>query len=166
MKQLFLPLFSLLAFLQTSNAVVDIYVTNIAFAANGYDFYTDYDQTTELNFYEGTDTLDVSQTYRFTRLPTGTAHPFAISDNGTGTATTDISLSSTSTYVNDSQGGTGLSFILSFNDFDTSTDTLTYYCTAHPSSMNATFTVVPEPATYAIITGLLAIGAIVYRRRK
>lgn len=75
MKQLFLPLFSLLAFLQTSNAVVDIYVTNIAFAANGYDFYTDYDQTTELNFYEGTDTLDVSQTYRFTRLPTGTAHP-------------------------------------------------------------------------------------------
>ena len=163
--------FSLLFFfalLHSAHAIIDIYVTNIAeFVSDGYDFFTDYDMTTELNFYEGTDTLDVSKTYRFTRLPTGTGHPFAISDNGTGAPTSDISIGATTSYVNDDQGGTGSSFTLSFNSgFDISSDTLTYYCSAHPSSMNANFTVVPEPETYAILAGLLACGAVLYRRRK
>ncbi|NCG08568.1 MAG: hypothetical protein GWO81_03210 [Verrucomicrobia bacterium] len=154
-------------FTSVSHAVIDIYLENIAFANDAYNFYTDYNKTTELNFFEGTDALNVNQTYRFTRLPTGTGHPSAISDSGSGTASADIGLSATTAYLNDSQGGTGDSFILSFNSgFDYTTDTLTYYCSVHPSSMNATFTVVPEPAAYALAIGTISLGITAYRRRK
>ena len=161
------------AWLSTASlqATVDVYVENIAFANDGYNFYTDATKTTELNFFEGTDTLNVNETYRFFRLSTNTAHPFYISDDqsnasnltaGTG-PTSDISLSGDGSYT--SGISTNQEFTLSFNSgFTVGSDKLYYYCTAHPTGMVAEFTVVPELEVYALIIGGLALVLTIYRR--
>ena len=156
-----------------AHAIIDIYVENIAFASDGYNFYTNSSKTTELNFFEGTDTLNVNESYRFFRLSANTGHPFYISDDqgnagnltaGTGPSS-DISILGEGSYT--SGIGANQEFTLSFNaGFDYNTDKLYYYCTAHPSSMVAEFTVVPEPATYALFFGGLALAFTIYRRRQ
>lgn len=173
MKLLFLLLSFTISFLHTSSAVVQIYLENISGSSDGYNFYTDATKTTELNLFEGTDTLNVNETYEFFRLTTATGHAFYISDdaanssnltNGSG-PTSDITLVGDGTY----QAGitANQKITLSFNSgFDYTSDTLYYYCTSHPTSMVAAFTVVPEPSTYALIAGALVLGYAMYRRRK
>ena len=173
MKLLFLLLSFTISFLHTSSAVVQIYLENISGSSDGYNFYTDATKTTELNFFEGTDTLNVNETYEFFRLTTATGHAFYISDdaanssnltNGSG-PTSDITLDDNGTY----QAGitANQKITLSFNSgFDYTSDSLYYYCTSHPTSMVAAFTVIPEPSTYALIAGALVLGYVMYRRRK
>ena len=163
----------MLALSSLSALTIDIYVENINFANDGYNFYTDSSKTTELNFFEGTDTLNTSNSYRFFRLGTATSHPFYVSDDqanasnltaGSGPSS-DISLTGDGSYT--SGIGANQEFTLSFNaGFDVNTDKLYYYCTAHPSSMVAEFTVVPEPETYGLLFGTLVLALAVYRRRK
>ncbi|CAI8263852.1 MAG: Uncharacterised protein [Opitutia bacterium UBA7350] len=154
-------------------AVVDIYVENIAFANDGYNFYTDATKTTELNFFEGTDTLTTSESYRFFRLSANTGHPFYISDDlanatnlttGNG-PTTDLNLGGDGSYT--AGIGANQAVTLSFNSgFTVGSDKLYYYCTSHPGSMVAEFTVVPEPETMALIVGSVSLLIVMFRRRR
>ena len=103
-----------------------------------------------------------SQTYTFVKSTT--SHPFYMSDLGVQTPP-----SSLISLVGDGSaasgiGGEGQSFTLSFNGFDPSVNTLTYYCTAH-SSMVGTLQVVPEPSS-AILLTIGGIAAVVIHRRR
>ena len=158
--------------LTTAFAVIDVYVETINFSSPYYKFYSDNTKTTEYDFFGGTDTLNVNQSYRFFRESTATGHPFFISDdqvnasnltNGSGPSS-DISLTGSGTYT--SGIGANQELTLSFNSgFDIESDKLYYYCTVHPS-MVGQFTVVPEPSTYALAAGGLALGIAIYRRRQ
>lgn len=169
----FITFLSLIA-ISTAYSAVDIYVEFRAFASDGYNFYTDSSKTTELNFFEGTDKLFVNETYRFFRLSDG-AHRFYVSDdqlnaanltNGSGPSA-DISLSGDGSYTYNAGIGANEEFTLSFNSgFDVNTDKLYYYCTAHPTGMVAEFSVaVPEPSTYALLFGAVALAVAIRRRR-
>ena len=152
-------------------AVIDIYLENVGSSSPYYKFYSDSNKTIEYDFLGGADTLNVNQSYRFFRASTATSHPFFISDdhtnasnltNGSGPSS-DISLTGNGSYT--SGIGANQALTLSFNSgFDVGSDKLYYYCTAHPS-MVGQFTVVPEPSTYALFAGGLAIGVAIYRRR-
>lgn len=110
----------------------------------------------------GSDALDINETYVFLRADNATSHPFYISDRGAFNEPETILLQgdgSISSGINGEQ-----SFTLIFDAFDPATDTLTYYCTVH-SSMVGTFNVIPEPATYAGIMGILAVVLVIYRRK-
>lgn len=155
-----------------AHALISVYVENAAFANDGYNFYTDSSKTTELNFFEGTDTLNVNETYQFFRLNDATAHPLYISDDqasagnlttGSG-PTSDINLAGDGFY--NSGIGANETLTLSFNSgFDTTNDKLYYYCTSHPTNMQAEFTVVPEVSQATLLLGGLAFFFAVCRRR-
>jgi hypothetical protein len=157
--------------LTTTFAVIDVYVETINFNSPYYKFYSDNTKTIEYDFFGGTDTLNVNQSYRFFRESTATEHPFFISDdqvnasnltNGSGSSS-DISLTGSGTYT--SGIGANQELTLSFNSgFDIGSDKLYYFCTAHPS-MVGQFTVVPEPSTYALIFGSVAVLYAIIRRR-
>jgi len=127
-----------------------------------YAFYSDSSLTQPLDIYSGgSDSLLIGQSYTFVK--SATSHPFYISDNGYNQASSSlISLVGNGSAA--SGIGGGQSFTLSFNGFDPSVDTLTYYCTAH-SNMVGTLQVVPEPSAATLfIIGGIAVAAI-YRRR-
>jgi hypothetical protein len=168
-----ITLFSVLLLpLSGVQAVIDVYVETINFNSPYYKFYSDNTKVIEYDFFGGADTLNVNQSYRFYRESTATGHPFFISDDqanssnltsGSGPSA-DISLTGSGTYT--SGIGASQELTLSFNSgFDVGSDKLYYYCTAHPS-MVGQFTVVPEPEMCAIFAGLLACGAVLYRRWK
>lgn len=128
-----------------------------------YGFFANANLTGPLDIYSGgADSLLTGQSYTF--IKSTTSHPFYMSDNGyEGVSSSLISLSGNGSAAS-GIGGVGQSFTLSFNGFNPSVDTLTYYCTAH-SNMVGTLQVVPEPSTTALlITGGIAAAAI-YRRR-
>lgn len=172
MRYLTTLLFSQFLTFTAAFAVIDIYVETIDFTSPYYKFYSDSTKVIEYDFFGGTDTLNVNQSYRFFRENIATGHPFFISDdqanasnltNGSGPST-DISLTGSGT--NTSGIGANQELTLSFSSgFDVGSDKLYYYCTAHPS-MVGQFTVVPEPSTYALLAGGMAIGVAIYRRRK
>ena len=107
----------------------NVYVSMGSFNSPYYEFYSDSAGTVPLA------SLDVNETYTFYRLANAPIHPFYISNVGYGEASSSkISLSGDGSASN---GITGTqNFTLSFNDFDPSSDTLYFYCTAHSSMLN------------------------------
>ena len=128
-----------------------------------YGFYADAGLTQSLNIYSGgPDSLLTGQSYTF--IKSATSHPFYVGDNGYNQQSSNLIAFSGDGSAASGIGGVGQSFTLSFNGFNPSVDTLTYYCTAH-SNMVGTLQVVPEPSTVALFTiGGIAAAAI-YRRR-
>ena len=127
-----------------------------------YGFYSDSGLTQPLNIYSGgSDSLLIGQSYTFVK--SATSHPFYMSDNGYAQVSSSlISLAGNGSAT--SGIGGGQSFTLSFNGFDPSVNTLTYYCTAH-SNMVGTLQVVPEPsAATLLISGGIAAAGIFHRR--
>lgn len=152
----------LLAPVVSSFALITIYVDGGNFGAPYYKFYSDSGLTQQLDIYTGgSDSLLIGQDYTF--IKSATSHPFYLSDLGYGqTSSSLISL------VGDGSAtsgiGSGESITLSFNGFDPSVTTLTYYCTVH-SVMVGTLQVIPEPSTYALFGGGLALAVVMLRRR-
>jgi hypothetical protein len=151
----------IIAPLSSAIATTFIYVNAGDFSAPYYRFYSDQSLTNELDLGAGgADALLISETYTFSG---GSGfHPFLVSDQG---------FSSPVAIILDGNGsptsgitGFSQSFTLSFNGFDPSADTLTYYCTNH-SGMNATLNVIPEPSSYALIGGSLGLLLVTLRRR-
>ena len=140
-----------------------IYVNSGGFSSPYYNFYSDSGLTQPLNIYAGgSASLLTSQTYTFVKSTT--SHPFYMSDLGVQTPPSSlISLVGNGSAAS-GIGGAGQSFTLSFNGFDPSVNTLTYYCTAH-SSMMGTLQVVPEPSS-AILLTIGGIAAVVIHRRR
>jgi hypothetical protein len=140
-----------------------IWVSSGGFSSPPYNFYSDANMTQPLDIYSGgSDSLLIGQSYTFTGG--SGSHPFYVSNLGVG-----VQPSSLISLVGDGSAtsgitGTSQSFTLSFNGFDPSVDTLTYFCTVH-GSMNGTLQVVPEPSGAALLmVGGIAAAAI-YRRR-
>jgi len=114
--------------------IVDIYVK--LYGDGGihpyYFFYRDADATQQMLTQP---TLYLNKTYRFTRIDGG--HPFYIADQSAG-----VSSTSAITISGDGTPSSGItddeSFTLTFNSL-TINGPLTYFCTAHPGTMNATF---------------------------
>ncbi|MGB0460023.1 MAG: PEP-CTERM sorting domain-containing protein [Opitutales bacterium] len=172
MRYIITLFFSHLLVLTSGFAVVDVYVETLNFASPYYKFYSDSNKTIEYDFFGGTDTLNVNQSYRFFRENTATGHPFFISDDQANASSlnsgkgpsSDISLTGNGSYT--SGIGANQELTLSFNSgFDVGSDKLYYYCTSHPS-MVGQFTVVPEPAAYALLVGGLALVVAISRRRR
>jgi len=140
-----------------------IWVSSGGFTNPPYQFYSDSSLTQQLDIYSGgSDSLLIGQSYTFTGG--SGSHPFYMSNLGVGTPP-----SSLISLVGDGSAASGItgtsqSFTLSFNGFNPSVDTLTYFCTVH-GSMNGTLQVVPEPSGAALLMiGGIAAAAI-YRRR-
>lgn len=128
-----------------------------------YGFFANANLTGPLDIYSGgTDTLLTGQSYTF--IKSATSHPFYVGDSGYNQQSSNLIGFTGDGSATSGIGGVGQSFTLSFNGFNPSVDTLTYYCTAH-SNMVGTLQVVPEPSTVALFTiGGIAAAAI-YRRR-
>jgi hypothetical protein len=153
-----------IAFTSAGFGQMTIYVDTGSFSSPYYRFYSNSGLTQPLNIYTGgADSLLIGQTYTFTGG--SGSHPFYLSNLGVSTAPSAlISLSgdgSVTSGITNSQ-----SFMLSFNGFNPSVDTLTYFCTSH-SSMNGTFNVVPEPsmALMVVVGGVVGAGLFRSRRR-
>lgn len=151
-----------LAPLFSASGATQIWVNGGGFVAPYYGFYSDSGLTQPLDLFSGgADSLVIGQDYIFTK--NATTHPFYMSDQGYAqTSSSVISLEGAGSAA--SGIGGGQSFTLSFNGFDPNVDTLTYYCTAH-SSMVGTLQVIPEPGTYALFGGALALILVGLRRR-
>ena len=173
MRTLTILLLAWIITFSASAAVVDVYVETINFDSPYYRFYSDNAKTLEYDFFGGTDTLDINNSYRFFRENAATGHPFFISDDqanasnltaGSGPSA-DISLTGNGSHT--SGIGANEELTLSFNSgFDIVSDKLYYYCTVHPTSMVGQFTVVPEPSAFALCVGGLALGIAGRRRRR
>lgn len=140
-----------------------IYVNGGGFSSPYYGFYSDSGLTQPLDIYSGgSNSLLTSQTYTFVKV--ATSHPFYMSDAGYEQPSTSLISLAGNGSATSGIGGVGQSFTLSFNGFDPSVNSLTYYCTAH-SSMVGTLQVVPEPSSAILITigGFAAIA--IHRRR-
>ena len=104
----------------------------------------------------GTDSLTAGVTFIFTG--NNTSHPFRmfITDNSSGTVTNlvnNLSFRGTQTFTLDPS-------------IDYSTYTGTYICNDHPSMVGSfNISSVPEPSTYTLIFGSLALGLVALRRR-
>jgi hypothetical protein len=150
-----------LAPLFSASGAIPIYVNGGSFSAPYYRFYSDSSLTNELDIRAGgADALSITETYLFSG---GSGfHPFYISDQAFNSPVSVVLDGAGSP----ASGITGFSqsFTLSFNGFNPESDTLTYYCTNH-SDMNATFNVIPEPGTYALFGGVLALILVGLRRR-
>ena len=128
-----------------------------------YGFYADAGLTQSLNIYSGgTDSLLTGQSYTF--IKSSTSHPFYVGDNGYNQQSSNLIGLSGNGSAASGIGGVGQSFTLSFNGFNPSVNTLTYYCTAH-SNMVGTLQVVPEPSTTALLMIGGVVAAAIYRRR-
>jgi hypothetical protein len=110
--------------------IVDIYVKLYGSNHPYYFFYRDADATQQMLTQP---TLYLNKTYRFTRIDGG--HPFYISDQGYEQDPSAITISGDGTPTSGITNGQ--SFTLTFNSL-TTTDTLTYFCTAH-SNMQHVF---------------------------
>lgn len=151
-----------LAPLASSYGAITVYVSGGDFSAPYYNFSLDNDFTMPFNIQVGGNhALDINQSYTFRRANDVTSHPFYISDQGLGNPSTTVTL------TGDGSPGTGISgsqsFTLTFDTFDPATDTLTYWCTVHPS-MVSTFNVIPEPSTAVLFGGAMAF-LMTFRRR-
>jgi hypothetical protein len=141
-----------------------IYVSPGSFTSPYYQFFSDSGLTQPLDIYSGgSDSLLIGQTYTF--IGASGSHPFYLSNLGVQQPPDSLILLSGSGSATSGITGTDQSFTLSFNGFNPSVDTLTYFCTSH-SSMNGTFQVVPEPsAAMLLIIGGIAAAATFRRRR-
>lgn len=152
-----------IAFTSTSFGQMTIYVDTGSFANPYYRFYSNSGLTEPLNIYTGgDDSLLTGQTYTFTGG--SDSHPFYLSNLGVSTPP-----SSLISLVGDGSATSGIadsqSFTLSFNGFNPSVDTLTYFCTSH-GSMNGTLNVVPEPSVALMVAVGGAVGAGLFRSRR
>lgn len=162
LKHILILVISLFAH-QQSVAQITVFVNGGGFTNPPYDFAMDEAFNSPFNIQAGgSDALDINKTYLFRRANNATSHPFYISDSGAFNAHESILLDGDGTIAGGIAGEE--SFTLTFETFDPASDTLTFYCTAH-SSMVGTFNVIPEPTTYAMITGLFSI-LLVFSRRK
>ena len=122
-----------------------LYTQDVNLYVDGGNFTSPYYNITNEDG-EQVDTLDLRYTYTFYRLNDATSHPFYISDNGY-----EQESSNKITLTGDGSATSGItgtqSFTLTFNGLNTdftgltSSDTLTYYCTAH-SNMEFTFNLI------------------------
>ena len=133
---------------------VNLYVSGGDSSSPYYTFYTDSAGTQELSSER---TLYLDTKYVFHRLNGTTSHPFYISDAGyEETTTSNIILSG------DGSADSGItgsqSFILTFNGL-TESDTLSYYCTAHPDMINTFNLVATSSAVYTAIFTPSSAGA-------
>lgn len=146
----------------------NVYVKTIGFSSPYYNFYLDEAGTQLFDITAGgSDNLVAGNSYTFTRIDTG--HAFYMSDqNGWRTdlsAEANIGLSGDGTRSSGINSGESFTLTIS-NDFNPLSESLYYYCTAHSSMVNGfSAVVVPEPSTYALIFGFLALGAIIHRRK-
>jgi hypothetical protein len=113
--------------------LISIYVDGGNFNRPYYNFYADKNGTIKLIDLK----LDIKKSYKFERVNNVYSHPFYISDLGYKKASTNaITIEGDGNY---NYGITGSqSFILTFGNTFSNTDTLTYYCSAH-NSMVGTF---------------------------
>ena len=118
-------------------ASIPIYVSSGEMTSPYYTFYYDSNGDHEVL---PTNTLYLNQSYIFYRLNDATSHPFYITDtDSTSVSSTNIVLSGDGDYQSGITGSESVE--LSFNGLSTS-DTLYFYCTSHPSVMMDTFTLV------------------------
>lgn len=146
----------------------DIYVKTTGFSTPYYQFYLDEAGTQLFDITAGgSDNLVLGNTYTFTRIDSG--HAFYLSDQNAWRSdlSADANIGLTGEGSRTSGINSGESLTLSINsDFDPSSEALYYYCTAHSSMVNGfTSVVVPEPSTYALILGVIAL-AVSWIRRK
>lgn len=152
-----------IAFAVTGFAQTTIYVNTGSFSSPYYRFYSDSGLTQPLDIYSGgVDSLVTGQTYTFTGG--SGSHPFYLSNLGVQTPPSSLISLVGNGSATSGITGTGQSFTLSFNGFDPSVDTLTYFCTSH-SSMNGTLQVVPEPSAAFVVAVGGAVTAVVCRYR-
>jgi len=148
---------------QLSYGQSTIYVSSGAFSSPPYLFYSDSARTQPLDIYTGgSASLLIGQTYTFTGG--SGSHPFYMSNLGVRTPPSSLISLVGNGSATSGITGTSQSFTLSFNGFNPSVDTLTYFCTSHPS-MNGTLQVVPEPSS-AILLTIGGIAAVVIHRRR
>jgi hypothetical protein len=142
-----------------------IYVSSGGFTNPPYQFFSDSGLTQPLDIYTGgSDSLLIGQSYTFTGG--SGSHPFYMSNLGVNTPPSSLISLVGNGSATSGITGTNQSFTLSFNGFNPSVDTLTYFCTSH-SSMNGTLQVVPEPsATMLLITGGIAAAGTFHRRSR
>ena len=134
---------------------VNVLVNTTGFTAPYYTFSVD--DGTSFDFTNsGTDSLTAGVAYIFTG--NNTSHPFRmfITDNSSGTVTdlvNNLSFRGTQTFTLDPS-------------IDYSTYTGTYICNYHPSMVGSfNISTVPEPSTYSLVFGSLALGLVALRRR-
>lgn len=168
MKNIFL-LSALLTLCLSHLSAFNIYVKTVGYSSPYYQFYLDEEGTQLFDITSGgSDNLVIGNTYTFTRIDSG--HAFYMSDQNAWrsdlSASTSIGLSGDGSRT--SGINTGESFTLSIgNDFDPSSESLYYYCTAHAAMVNGfSSVVVPEPSAYALIFGGLAVFIVYFKRRK
>ena len=151
----------------TATALVSstIYVSGGSGASPYYSFFQNSDLTGVLDITTGgQDSLLTSETYTFVKNSSG--HRFYISDQGyeAMSSTYNLTISGDGSYTSGIGGGESLT--LEFNNFNVGTDTLSYYCVAHPGMLSSfNVSAVPEPSSYAAIFGLMGLSLVLSRRK-
>ena len=142
-----------------------IWVSTGGFTNTPYQFFSDSGLTQPLDIYTGgSDSLLIGQSYTFTGG--SGSHPFYMSNLGVGVQPSSLISLVGNGSATSGITGTNQSFTLSFNGFDPSVNTLTYFCTSH-SIMNGTLQVVPEPsAAMLLLSGGIAAAAACHRRSR
>tara|TARA_Y100000385_G_C12956241_1_gene577664 strand:+ start:381 stop:929 length:549 start_codon:yes stop_codon:yes gene_type:complete len=141
-----------------------IYVSSGSFGSPYYSFYENSNLTGALDITTGgADSLLTSETYIFVK--DSTSHPFYISDQGYNAVSSifNISLDGDGASTSGIRGGESLT--LSFNNYNVESDTLSYYCSAHPSMLGSFNVAVPESSSFAAIAGLLGLSVVLIRRK-
>jgi len=104
-----------------------------------YTFYDKNDQVIPVNSSTGSIELDINKSYKFVRKGQVTSHPFYIKTDPASNKINITGDDSTGFGIRGPQG-----FLLNFNGLTTS-DTLNYYCSAHPG-MNKDFALTDSSA--------------------
>lgn len=150
----------------TATALVSstIYVSSGSFGSPYYSFYENSNLTGLLDINTGgADSLLTSETYTFVK--DSTSHPFYISDQGYNAVSSIFNINIDGDGSSNSGIRGGESLTLSFNNFNVESDTLSYYCSAHPSMIGSFNVAVPESSSFAAIAGLLGLSLVLTRRK-